>query len=87
MQHEHRLPQKFHRNWSSTTTDMNLTLTSIGKNLEQDFSTNTYKIIHILHRSTHKDSITSSFDILRFLYYFLWIFKALGDLVHKRLYI
>jgi hypothetical protein len=55
--------------------------------LEQNFSTNTYKIIHILHRSTHKDSKTSSLDILRFIYYFLWIFKALDDLVHNRLYI
>jgi len=60
-------PQKFHSNWSIETTDMNLSLEnpkSIDIILQQDFSIKTCKIIHVLHRASHKDSKTSSFSIL-----------------------
>ena len=48
--------------------------------LQQKLSTKTYDIMELLHRSTHKDSKTCRFSILRFFYNLLQISKVLVDL-------
>jgi hypothetical protein len=47
--------------------------------LQQKLSNKTCHIMILLHRSTHKDSKTSSFAILQFFYDLLCIFKVLAD--------
>jgi hypothetical protein len=39
--------------------------------------------MNLLHRTTHKDSKTSSFIILWFFYNLLWIKQDLGDILEK----
>jgi hypothetical protein len=55
---------------------MNLALKSIGKNLEQYFSTKTYKIIHLLHSASHKDSKISSYSF--FMIFFMIYYEFLN---------
>ena len=60
-------PKQFYINWSTTTLYMNLFLENpknIDAILQQKLSTKTCHIMTLLHRSTHKDSKTSSFATL-----------------------
>jgi hypothetical protein len=56
---------------------MNLSQKNIDKHVEQYFSAKRYKIIYLLHRSTHKDSKSSSLSFFMFFLRFTMQFQSL----------